>query len=79
MNPAFTSRAIRLDVYVTGVISKRIKCRVGEGGGMLEVAADANAERRIGKKEGNKRKMRHTKARSKQRRKEKLREKQNRT
>jgi hypothetical protein len=30
---------------------------VGDGG-MLEVAADANAERRMGTKEGNKRKMR---------------------
>jgi len=49
-DPAFTCRAVRLDVYETGVISERIRCRVREGGGMLEVAADANAERRMGEK-----------------------------
>jgi len=58
MNPAFTCRAVRLDVYETGVISKRIRCRVRGDGGMLEVAADANTERRMATKEGNKRKMR---------------------
>jgi len=58
MNPAFTCRTVRLDVYETGVISERIRCRVRGDGGMLGVAAVANAERRMGAKEGNKRKMR---------------------
>ena len=50
MYPAFTCKDIRRDVYETGVISKRIRCRMLEGGGMLEVAADANAERRMEKR-----------------------------
>ena len=48
-DPAFTFRAVRLDVYETGVISKRIRCRV-LGGGAFEVLADAKAEGSMGNK-----------------------------